>query len=74
MNDTADLVRRWRRQRGMSQARLAELAGTGQAAISRIESGRDLPTLVLLNRIAAALDCQLTIAFTSHSGPTPPTA
>ncbi|MGW0916621.1 helix-turn-helix domain-containing protein [Streptomyces sp. NPDC002784] len=37
VNDTADLVRSWRRQRGMSQARLAELAGTGQAAISRID-------------------------------------
>ncbi|MER7577870.1 helix-turn-helix transcriptional regulator [Streptomyces sp. NPDC126514] len=65
MNDTADLVRSWRRQRGMSQARLAELAGTGQAAISRIESGRDLPTLALLERIAAALDCRLTVSFTA---------
>ncbi|MFD5634777.1 helix-turn-helix transcriptional regulator [Streptomyces sp. NPDC127077] len=73
MNATADLVRRWRRQRGMSQARLAELAGTGQAAISRIESGRDLPTLALLDRIASALDCKLTVAFTSDSGQTPPT-
>ncbi|MFE6335233.1 helix-turn-helix domain-containing protein [Streptomyces sp. NPDC002776] len=65
MTDTADLVRSWRRQRGMSQARLAELAGTGQAAISRIESGRDLPTLALLERIAAALDCRLTVSFTA---------
>lgn len=68
MNDTAQLVRSWRRQRGMSQTRLAELAGTGQAAISRIESGRDLPTLALLDRIASALDCRLTVAFTSSSG------
>ncbi|MET7986505.1 helix-turn-helix transcriptional regulator [Streptomyces sp. NPDC005281] len=74
MNDAADLVRFWRQQRGMSQARLAELAGTGQAAISRIESGRDLPTLTLLDRIASALDCQLTVAFTSGSGQIPPSA
>ena len=72
MNDTAHLVRSWRRQRGMSQTRLAELAGTGQAAISRIESGRDLPTLALLDRIASALDCRLTVTFTSSSGQTPP--
>ncbi|MFF3889239.1 helix-turn-helix domain-containing protein [Streptomyces sp. NPDC001914] len=65
-------MRFWRRQRGMSQARLAELAGTGQAAISRIESGRDLPTLTLLERIASALDCQLTVAFTSDVEQIPP--
>ncbi|MFH8395393.1 helix-turn-helix transcriptional regulator [Streptomyces sp. NPDC018036] len=67
-------MRLWRQRRGMSQARLAELAGTGQAAISRIESGRDLPTLALLDRIALALDCQLTVAFTSDSGQAPPSA
>ncbi|MFJ3672418.1 helix-turn-helix domain-containing protein [Streptomyces sp. NPDC090106] len=66
MNDTARLVRSWRSQRGISQPRLAELAGTGQAAISRIESGTDLPTLALLERIAVALDCRLTVTFTAR--------
>ncbi|MFG2439633.1 helix-turn-helix domain-containing protein [Streptomyces sp. NPDC048508] len=65
MIDAGRLVKAWRIRRGVSQAQLAELAGTGQAAISRIESGRDLPTLALLGRIAAALDCRLTIDFTS---------
>ncbi|WP_062651273.1 helix-turn-helix transcriptional regulator [Streptomyces maremycinicus] len=72
MNDTARLVRQWRTRRGLSQARLAELAGTGQAAISRIESGRDLPTLALLDRIALALDCRLTVNFTASPPPPPP--
>lgn len=63
MTDTAALVRDWREQSGMSQTRLAELAGTGQAKISRIESGRDLPTLPVLERIAAALGRTLTITF-----------
>ncbi|MET8288433.1 MULTISPECIES: helix-turn-helix domain-containing protein [Streptomyces] len=72
MSDTAGLVRFWRQQRSMSQARLAELAGTGQAAISRIESGRDQPTLALLERIASALDCQLRVTFTSDSEAAPP--
>ncbi|MFJ2162830.1 helix-turn-helix domain-containing protein [Streptomyces sp. NPDC087856] len=74
MNDTAGLVRSWRRQRGVSQTRLAELAGTGQASISRIESGRDLPTLALLDRIASALGCRLTVTFTSSSGQSPPSS
>ncbi|MFG2480655.1 helix-turn-helix domain-containing protein [Streptomyces fagopyri] len=71
MSDAADLVRFWRLQRSMSQARLAELAGTGQAAISRIESGRDQPTLALLERIASALDCRLRVTFTSDSETVP---
>ncbi|WP_221351801.1 helix-turn-helix domain-containing protein [Streptomyces beigongshangae] len=66
MTDTADLVRSWRLRRGLSQACLAELAGTGQAAISRIESGRDLPTLAVLERIALALDCRVAISFTQN--------
>ncbi|MER7983859.1 helix-turn-helix transcriptional regulator [Streptomyces sp. NPDC095817] len=65
MNDAGSLVKAWRVRRGVSQAQLAELAGTGQAAISRIESGRDLPTLAVLGRIASALDCRLMIDFTS---------
>ncbi|MFJ5274986.1 helix-turn-helix domain-containing protein [Streptomyces sp. NPDC088358] len=71
MSDTAGLVRFWRQRRSMSQARLAELAGTGQAAISRIESGRDQPTLALLERIASALDCQLRVTFTSDAEAAP---
>ncbi|MET8036708.1 helix-turn-helix transcriptional regulator [Streptomyces sp. NPDC005345] len=67
MSDTGELVRYWRGRRGMSQARLAELAGTGQAAISRIESGRDQPTLALLERIASALGCRLTLGFSSKA-------
>ncbi|MFD6825254.1 helix-turn-helix domain-containing protein [Streptomyces sp. NPDC060085] len=67
MNNTGELVRHWRERRGMSQARLAELAGTGQAAISRIESGRGQPTLALLERIASALGCRLTLAFASSA-------
>ncbi|UXX98150.1 hypothetical protein N7U49_48565 (plasmid) [Streptomyces sp. AD2-2] len=47
----------------------AELAGTG-----RIESGRDLLTPALLDRIASALDCRLTVTFTSSSGQAPPSS
>ncbi|MGW6262708.1 helix-turn-helix transcriptional regulator [Streptomyces sp. NPDC055085] len=67
MTDAGELVKVWRIRRGVSQAQLAERAGTGQAAISRIESGRDLPTLALLSRIASALDCRLTVDFRADS-------
>ncbi|WP_338696941.1 helix-turn-helix transcriptional regulator [Streptomyces sp. Q6] len=68
MIDTATLVRRWRRERGLSQSRLAELIGTGQAAISRIENGKDVPTLPLLARIAEALGCTVRVSFESVGG------
>jgi transcriptional regulator with XRE-family HTH domain len=47
----------WRRRRaGLSQADLAARIGTTQPAISKIESGRTLPTLIVLERLAVALD------------------
>ncbi|MDJ0464437.1 helix-turn-helix transcriptional regulator [Streptomyces sp. H27-C3] len=60
---TADLVRTWRTAQGLSQAELAERAGTGQAVISRIESGKLTPTLPVLERLAAALDCKVILDF-----------
>ncbi|MFI6861168.1 helix-turn-helix domain-containing protein [Streptomyces sp. NPDC050421] len=56
-------VRDRRREVGMTQARLAELAGMSQAAISRLERGRCLPTLHLLERVADALDSVLLVAI-----------
>ena len=43
-----------RRKAGLSQAELAARVRTSQAAISRIETGRTLPGLPLLERIALA--------------------
>ena len=45
---------RQRRQAGLTQAALAARMGTTQAAISKIESGRTLPTIPLLQRLADA--------------------
>src|SRR5436190_2110398 len=44
-----------RREAGLSQVELARRMGTSQAAVSKIESGRNLPTLPWLERFAAAL-------------------
>jgi transcriptional regulator with XRE-family HTH domain len=45
---------RQRRQAGLTQAELAKRMGTTQTAISKIESGRTLPTIPLLDRLAEA--------------------
>lgn len=47
----------------MTQAGLAALAGMSQAAISRLERGRCLPTLHLLERVAVALDSVLLVTI-----------
>ena len=52
-------VRALRERRKLTQAELAERAGTGQAAIARIEAGRTVPKLDLLERIAVALKAQV---------------
>ncbi|WP_425824934.1 helix-turn-helix domain-containing protein [Streptomyces fractus] len=63
---TGDLVREWRTRRGLTQDQLATTIGTGQAAISRIEKGTDVPTLPLLERLASAMGCSVNITFTDN--------
>ena len=48
------LVGACRREAGLTQRELAARMGTTQAAISKIETGRTLPTITLLERVAAA--------------------
>lgn len=45
--------------KGVTQARLAEMARTKQAGIARAESGKSLPTLSFLKRIADAFNTYL---------------
>jgi transcriptional regulator with XRE-family HTH domain len=56
-NELLDL----RLEKGWSQTELARRAGTRQANISRIESGVANPTLKSLQRLAQALDTELTV-------------
>ncbi|WP_212748774.1 helix-turn-helix transcriptional regulator [Nocardia cyriacigeorgica] len=58
-------IRERREDLGLSQTELARRAGTSQAAISRLEAGEHVPTLNLLDRLAAALDATVDISFTS---------
>ena len=50
-----------RLERGLSQAELAERAGTKQASVSRVERGVTTPSLPLLKRLAEALDARLEV-------------
>ena len=57
----AEQVIEQRRARGLSQKELAELTGTTQSAIARLESGGRPPRIDTLLRIAEALDCELIV-------------
>jgi len=50
-----------RQERGLSQRELAELVGTTQSAIARLERGGRPPRIDTLLRIADALDCDLAV-------------
>jgi transcriptional regulator with XRE-family HTH domain len=50
-----------RAARGLSQKELAELCGTTQSSIARLESGGRPPKIDTLLRIAEALDCELEV-------------
>ena len=57
----AEQVAERRAALGLSQQRLAELCGTTQSAIARLESGGRPPRIDTLLGIAAALDCELLV-------------
>jgi DNA-binding XRE family transcriptional regulator len=65
--EIARLIYTMRTEAGLTQARLAEIVGTTQSVISRLEdSDYDGHSLSLLNRIAEALHKKLTIAMTAR--------
>ena len=57
----ADKVAERRQARGLSQRELAELVGTTQSAIARLERGGRPPRIDTLLRIADALECDLVV-------------
>jgi ribosome-binding protein aMBF1 (putative translation factor) len=50
-----------RKRWGLSQKDLADLCGTTQSAIARLEAGRRPPRIDTLERVATALDCELKV-------------
>ncbi|WP_436536675.1 helix-turn-helix domain-containing protein [Actinoplanes sp. HUAS TT8] len=56
-------VRELRERRGWSQTQLAKESGMTQSAVARFEAGGTVPTLMVLERLAAALDVSLKVGF-----------
>lgn len=60
-------IRALREARGLSQRDLAEMIGTTQSAIARLEGGHVSPSLRTLDRIADALNVELSLTFVDLS-------
>ena len=64
--EIARLIYTMRKEAGLTQGRLAELVGTTQSVISRLEdSDYDGHSLSMLSRIAKALQKKMTIVVTT---------
>ena len=61
--EIARLVMKARIKKGITQTEFADLVGTKQPAIARIESGYCNIRIRTLNKIAEALDVRFTIKF-----------
>jgi len=53
-------VRRWRRRRGLTQEQLATRSRLSRPFIARVETGRQLPALPTLAKLAKALRVKVT--------------
>src|SRR3546814_21098540 len=54
-----NLIRDARKHRGLTQQQLADLLGTSQSAVNRIERGHQNLSLEMLARIGSALDSEI---------------
>lgn len=60
-------VRERRLELGLSQSEVATRASMTQPALSRLEAGGTVPTIPVLERLAAALNADLIVALTPHA-------
>jgi DNA-binding XRE family transcriptional regulator len=60
-------VARLRIIRGLTQAQLAELVGTRQPSIARLENGTSIPSLSFLNKVATALNAKIELRLVPDS-------
>lgn len=61
-----ELVREARKRAGITQAQLAELAGTTQSAIARLESGRTSPSFEQVERLMRLCGFQLIVELAPY--------
>jgi len=64
-----DEVRRIRNERGLSQRRLAELAGVNKVTLVHIETGKSSPNVETLEKLAAALEVEVADFFPKPQAP-----
>ena len=55
MNEIGQMIRRVRKEHGLTQQELADLSGMAQSDISRVEGPNGNPSIQILQRLAAAL-------------------
>jgi transcriptional regulator with XRE-family HTH domain len=63
-----DLVREARRRAGLTQRGLAELAGTTQSAIARLEGGRTGPSFASVVRLVRLCGYRLHVSLDPYDG------
>lgn len=62
-------IRRLRNENGLTQAQLCELAGIASDSVNRIESGRRVPTIDTLEKLARAYDMSLSTLISTDEPP-----
>jgi len=58
--EVGDTIRELRKEKHLSQEKLADVINSHQVYISEIEKGIKLPSLIIINNIAKAFDVSLT--------------
>lgn len=64
-------IARLRILRGLTQAQLAEMVGTRQPSIARLENGSSVPRLSFLQKVATALGARVEVKLVQAGKPTP---
>jgi transcriptional regulator with XRE-family HTH domain len=59
-------LRHWRERRGYSVRELARRAGVGYVTVVRIENGQVSPTVMMLEKLAQALEIEVRDFFPSR--------
>jgi transcriptional regulator with XRE-family HTH domain len=59
-------VARLRMLRGLTQAQLAEMVGTRQPSIARLENGSSFPSLSFLQKVATALNAKIEVRLVAE--------
>jgi len=54
-------IARLRTLRGLTQTQLADMVGTRQPSIARLENGSSIPSISFLQKVAAALDARIEV-------------